>query len=139
VQNDVIYGIFRSHSGSRLDRVANVSQSSPGFPTFHQHPSQHLSLPLLSYLLSTMLPILPGDIKVDLGQGRHPDLPQIFQTPSHPLWKSEGNIYYYLQDLSGTGMKRSADLERCLRIPHGPETQALDEGGVIWVLSLMDY
>ena len=76
-----------------------------------------------------MLPILPGDIKVELGPGRHPDLPQIFRTPTHPLWKSKGNIYYYIQDLSVTGMKRSADLERSLGIPHGPETQALDEGG----------
>jgi hypothetical protein len=75
-----------------------------------------------------MLPILPGDIKVDLGPGRHPDLPEIFQTTTHPLWKSEGNIYYYIQDLSEAGMRRSADLERRLRIPQGPETKALDEG-----------
>ena len=79
-----------------------------------------------------MLPILPGDIKVDLGPGRLPELPDIYRTPHHPLWKSEGNIYYFFQDLSEAGMKRSGELERRLRIPHGPESRAVDKGAHHW-------
>jgi hypothetical protein len=77
-----------------------------------------------------MLPTLPQDIKVDLGPGHHPDLPQIYQMPTHPLvGKSEGKIYYFIQDLSETGMRQSGELEKGLRIPHEPESQAVDGGG----------
>lgn len=82
-----------------------------------------------------MHPIGPEDIKVDLGPGRHPDLPEIYRTPRHPLvenWK--GRIFYYLQDLSEAGLRRSGELEKRLRIPHGPESQALEEGEHIRIL-----
>ena len=80
--------------------------------------------------MSTMLPIHTSDIKLDLGPGRHRDLPQIYKTASHPLVENwEGNIYFYIQDLSEEGMRRSGELEKVLRIPHGPESRALEEGG----------
>ena len=76
-----------------------------------------------------MPPILYGDTAMDLGPNRHPQLPTIYKTPSHPLWPSEkGSIYYFFQDLSRAGMMKTFELEKRLRIPHGPESQALDEG-----------
>jgi hypothetical protein len=76
--------------------------------------------------------ILPGasDSKVDLGPGCHPDLPQIYRLAMHPLWNSEskGNIYYFIQDLSEAGIRQSGEVEKRLRILHGSESQALDQG-----------
>jgi hypothetical protein len=77
---------------------------------------------------------MPGipicDNKVDLGPGRHPDLPQIYRSATHPLWNSgsEGNVYYFLQDLSEAGMRQSGEVEKRLRIPQGSESRALDQG-----------
>jgi hypothetical protein len=76
------------------------------------------------------LVVLPNDIPVDLGPGRHPDLPKIYRTETHPLWnKSYGNIYYFIQDLSKEGMMKSNELEKTLRIPQGPESKATKKGG----------
>jgi len=76
-----------------------------------------------------MLPIHKGDIKVKLGPRRHPNLPHIYKTQAHPLWKrSGGNIYYYIQDLSKAGLRASGTLEQRLRIPQGPESLALEQG-----------
>src|ERR1700728_2519995 len=79
-----------------------------------------------------MSSILYGDIAMDLGPNRHPQLPTIYKTTSHPLWPSQkGNIYYFLQDLSMSAMMRTLELEKHLRIPQvteRPESQALDKG-----------
>jgi hypothetical protein len=74
--------------------------------------------------------IRENDILMDL-PGRHPDLPQLYRTESHPLVpnKSDGNIYFYVQDLSKAAMKKCCELEKRLRIPHGPESLAIKRGG----------
>jgi hypothetical protein len=76
-----------------------------------------------------MPPILQSDILMDLGPNHHPDLPPIYKTITHPLWnKKDGNIYYYIQDLTMAGMRKSSELEKRLCIPHGPESLALKKG-----------
>ena len=91
-----------------------------------------------------MPPALPiqkvpqDDILVDLGSRRHKDLPKIYKTKTHPLWNNlEGNIYYFIQDLSKTGMRRSSELERHLHIPHGPEALAQEKGGVLFQVTVL--
>lgn len=81
-------------------------------------------------ILSVPKNIGKDDILVDLGPNRHPDLPKIYKTKSHPLWNkaAEGNIYYYIQDLSKAGLMKSLKLEHSLCIPHGPEQMAIKMG-----------
>lgn len=84
--------------------------------------------------LSVLKNVLKDDIPVDLGPERHCDLPKMYKTKTHPLWnKSDGNIYYFIQDLSKAGMSRSSELEKHLRIPHGPETTAIKKGGHLFL------
>jgi len=74
------------------------------------------------------LPIGRDDIRLDLGPGRNQDLPTIYKTTSHPKKSGPGNIYYFIQELSKPALQKALDTENRLRIPHGTEQLAIDQG-----------
>jgi len=76
-----------------------------------------------------VLPIGPNDTLIDLGPNRViAGLPRIYQTPSHPKKVEQGRIFYYIQELSVPSLMIVMKLENKLRIPHGTETFAIEQG-----------
>jgi hypothetical protein len=74
------------------------------------------------------LPIGPKDVRMDLGEGRDPGLPDIYKTAFHPKKTSPGNIYYYVESLTKPHLLKAMELEERLRIPQGPERVAVEQG-----------
>lgn len=79
------------------------------------------------------LPIGPNDRLVEFAPAREAaGLPPIYQTPSHPKKTGPGSIYYYIQELSKPALTKAMVVENKLRIPHGPETVAIERGEPSW-------
>jgi len=102
-----------------------------------QHTTFHLSVSpwdrLNHYTLAMTLPIGPNDILVGFGPAREAlGLPDIYKTPSHPKKSGRGSIYYFIQDLSKAALAAAEELENRLRIPHGPESVAIEMGKLHW-------
>lgn len=63
-------------------------------------------------------PIGRNDVPLRI-KGRPSKLPRIYKSANHPQRK-EGNVYYYIQDVSPAVMQRAFDIENEMVIPHGP-------------------
>jgi hypothetical protein len=76
------------------------------------------------------LPIDLKDIAVQFPPGRHPRLPPIYKTLSHPKKSGPGNVYYFIQDVTKKGMEASLKIEDEMKIPFGPKDVAIAQGRV---------
>jgi hypothetical protein len=65
-----------------------------------------------------MNPIGPDDVALNI-TGRPVQLPVIYKAKRHPQ-RGGGNVFYYIQDVSPTGMQRAFEIEEKMKIPHGP-------------------
>lgn len=74
------------------------------------------------------LPIDPKDIAIQFPPGRHPRLPPIYKTLSHPKRSGPGNVYYFIQDVTKKGMEASLKIEDEIKIPYGPNDVAIAQG-----------
>lgn len=77
---------------------------------------------------SLNLPIGRGDTPVALNPSRDPELPVIYKASQHPHLRKNGNVYYYIQDLSKDGLERTLKLENRMKIPQGSHKAAVDAG-----------
>lgn len=78
---------------------------------------------------TTSLPIGPGDILVKFGPNRgRRGLPDIYEALYHPKRHGRGRIFYYIEDTSKASLTKIARLEKELKIPYGPEEEALALG-----------
>jgi len=75
---------------------------------------------MLTFVFKELMtkPIGPNDVLLCI-KGRPSKLPRIYKSANHPQRK-EGNVYYYIQDVSPAGMQRAFDIENEMEIPHGP-------------------
>lgn len=72
-----------------------------------------------------------ADVLVDLGPNRRAlGLPPMYQTFSHPKRQGPGRIFYYLEDTGASNLRRVALLEKTLKIPRGPELDAVERGKI---------
>jgi len=90
-------------------------------------------LPFVSLFLSVMPrpPIGKGDIPVKLA-GHDKRLPTIYETSNHPKYNGPGRIFYFIQDLSKSALRRVARLEKSLKVPHGSHQTAVEKGEFIY-------
>lgn len=76
------------------------------------------------------LPIGDGDEKINFPPDRPACLPDMYMCRSHPLYTHRGGrAFYYIQDGSPEGMKRTAIVEHSeMDVPSGDEANALRLG-----------
>ena len=71
-------------------------------------------------------PVGCEDVALNI-RGRPPHLPTIYKAKHHPQ-REGGSVFYYIQDVSPSGMEEAFAIENSMKIPHGPESLARNLG-----------
>ncbi|KAF9521989.1 hypothetical protein CPB83DRAFT_900047 [Crepidotus variabilis] len=77
---------------------------------------------------SRPIPIRPGNSLVQLNANCDKALPDIYLALKHPFQRRHRKVYFYIQDLSKAGLRRTLDLENRLKIPHGSHQDTINAG-----------